>query len=378
MSEVPLGAFLSGGIDSGMVVAMMARSLSQSPETFTIRFGGNQGSFLDETPFARKVAQQYRCHHHEIVVKPAIENALAAARYAFDEPFADDSIIPTYHICKEAGKRVTVILTGLGGDENFAGYERYLGFWLSGFYKRVPAWIRQGVVRPLVSSLRESAGGGYRINHLKRFIEASGLPAGVRYGRYQQTLDKKQRRALYFNDIAKEIDFSYVDSLGWEHFDRLEKGDLIDRVLYQDLNMYLPEDILALSDRMGMHHSLELRVPFVDHQLVEFCARIPSALKLHRGQKKYLLKKVSRSLLPASVVDHRKQGFCTPMASWLRKDLRTLVDQQLSVKSLKRNAIFRPNTVENIVNNHYARRELNDKIIFSLLVFHQWFNQGST
>jgi asparagine synthase (glutamine-hydrolysing) len=377
MSEVPLGSFLSGGIDSGIIVAMMSPALSTPVNTFTIGFGGETGSFLDEKPYAREIASRYKCRHREIEVMPRIADALDATITAFDEPFADDSVIPTFHICEEAAKEVIVVLTGLGGDENFAGYERYLGFWYSRFYERVPRFLQDKVLYPLVMNLKEEKGGHYRINHLKRFVRAGKLPPSQRYQSYQQVYTQQQRRALYAPEISAKIDFDYVDFLGREHFENLGEGDFLDRALYQDLKTYLPEDILALSDRMGMHHSLELRVPFVDHKVVEYCARIPSKWKIKGTNKKHMLKNSARSLLPDSVIDHRKQGFCAPMASWLRGDLRPVVQEHLNHQTISDGGFFQPSLVKGLVDDHMSLQQLNDKSLFSLLVFQKWLASGT-
>ncbi len=371
MSEVPLGAFLSGGIDSGLIVALMSRQ-RQSHNTFTVSFGGDRGEFLDERPFAREIAQRCQCNHHEIEVFPRVSEALDASISAFDEPFADDSCIPTYHICEAAREKVTVILTGLGGDENFAGYERYLGFWLSRFTDWVPKAFWMHLVHPAVALLREQKSGHYRINHLKRFVAGAGLSAAERYQSYIRSMAPEERKELYHTDIIEKIDFEYVEWLGRAHFERLDHGDLLDRALYQDISMYLPDDILALSDRVGMHHSLELRVPFVDHRVIEFCARIPNRLKIKNGEKKYLLKKAGKKLLPASVLSHRKQGFCTPMAAWLRGDLQETLKNELAPETLRAECIFKPLRVRQLIKEHESRERLNDKTLFSLLVFQKW------
>jgi len=376
MSDVPLGAFLSGGLDSGLLVAMMSQATTEAPRTFSIGFGGDKGDFLDERPYAREIAERYRCRHHEFEVMPAIERALDASARAFDEPFADDSIIPTYHICAIARDEVTVVLTGLGGDENFAGYERYLGFWYSRFYSHLPRLLRDRVIAPLILGLREEAGGHYRVNHLKRFVMGGSLDAARRYQSYLRCMSPEQRRRLYNPEIAAVVDFDYVESLGWQHFERLGEGDILDRALFQDINMYLPDDILALSDRIGMHHSLELRVPFIDHEIVEFCARIPSSLKIKARQKKYLLKESARPYLSAGVLDHRKQGFSAPIAKWLRGDLKPLVEKRLDPRMLSEAGFFNSDEVSTLVADHYQLKQLNNKAIFSLLVFDKWLEHS--
>lgn len=373
MSEVPLGAFLSGGVDSSLVVAMMAQQSHDPIRTFTMGFGGSKSGFLDEKPYAREVSERYGTQHTESEVMPRIERALKQGIAAFDEPFADDSLIPTYHICAEAKKAVTVIMTGLGGDENFAGYERYLGFRYSSYYSRLPRFLRSGVIAPLINALKEEKSGHYRVNHLKRFVAAGALDSARRWQSYLCVRPQEERRRMYTPEIASQIDFDRVDALGWEHFERLEEGDDLDRALYQDMNMYLPEDILALSDRVGMHHSLELRVPLVDHKLVEFCARIPGNLKIRRTEKKYLLREASRDLVPPSVLNHRKQGFASPMAAWLRGDLQPMVADLLSRERIDGSGLFSGAFVSDAVNDHMARRKLNDKLLFALLAFQTWW-----
>lgn len=374
MSEVPLGAFLSGGIDSGVVVALMSKAASAAVNTFTIGFGGETGDFIDERPYARMIAGRYGTEHRELEVVPRIETAIDAAVRAFDEPFADDGLIPTYHICAEAKRHVTVVLTGLGGDEDFGGYERYLGFMLARRYRALPSALRRGVVGPLVRSLREPRSGGNRVNHLKRFVAAGDLPPAHVYQSYIRALDPAGRRRLYAPEVASRIDFDYVESLGRVHFEKLEGGDWLDGALYQDLKMYLPDDILALSDRVGMHHSLELRVPFVDHEVVEFCARLPQGLKIRGTEKKHLLKLAAGHLLPEPVISHRKQGFCAPLSSWLHTDLRPVVAGLLDPARLAAEGYFNPNEVGALVADHHARRNLNDKAIFSLLMFGKWLS----
>lgn len=375
LSEVPLGAFLSGGVDSSLIVALMARTSSRPVKTFTIGFGGGTGHFLDERPFAREISTRYGTTHRQFEVQPAVEEALDVALEAFDEPFADDSLIPTHHICRLAREHVTVALTGLGGDENFAGYERHLGFQLSTLLDRAPWRQVMTAAGPLVRTLRESGGGHNRINHLKRFITAAGLAPAHRWQSYQATAPQQQRRTMYQPDIASAIDFDAVDRMGRQYFERAPASEPLDRALYQDLKFYLPDDILALTDRVGMWHSLELRVPFVDHTLVEFCARIPASLKIARGKKKHVLREASRPLLPPSVLDHRKQGFGSPMAMWLRGSLNGFVQSSLRPVEIERSGVLQPARVQQQLTAHTERRAMNDKQIFSVLMFERWWKR---
>ena len=268
-------------------------------------------------------------------------------------------------------------LTGLGGDENFAGYQRHLGFQLSTLTDRTPFRQMARVARPFVRRMREPRGGNVRVNHAKRFLDAAALSPAHRWQRYQAIAPREQRRMLYRPELAAEIDFDAVDRIGRQYFERAPATDPLDRALYQDLKLYLPDDILALTDRIGMWHSLELRVPFVDHTLVEFCARIPSTLKLARGEKKYLLRRAARPLVPPSVLNHRKQGFASPLAAWLRGSLGDFVRTSLGKTAIERSGVLMPDQVERHLVAHEQRHALNDKQVFAMLMFERWWSRAT-
>jgi len=373
MSEVPLGAFLSGGIDSGCVVALMARNLLSPVRTFTIGFGGAVGGFSDERPYARMVAQHYGTSHHEQSVSPKAVDVLQRVVQALDEPLADDSAIPSYYVSELAKSQVTVALSGLGGDELFGGYERYLGFQLGDWYDYLPRWMRTKVINPLAMRLPEQANGNPAVNHLKRFIRGSGLPASARYLEFISLLTLQQRQQLYHPEVRRQIDFSHIESHLKSFFNQPKDVPSINRVFYQDVHTYLPDDILALTDRISMAHSLEVRVPFLDHKLLEFCFRIPPDMKLKFFQKKYLMKKCGATfLLPQAVLQHKKQGFVGPMAHWLRHDLKPYILEMLSEERLRKSGFFDPKAVQRILDEHFSLRETHDKLIFALLVFQVW------
>ncbi|MEW5802715.1 MAG: asparagine synthase (glutamine-hydrolyzing) [bacterium] len=372
MSEVPLGAFLSGGLDSGCVVAFMARNLPQAVRTFTIGFGGAVGGFSDERPYARLVARHYSACHFEQEVTPKAVDVLHRVVQSLDEPLADDSAIPSYYVSELAKRQVTVALSGLGGDELFGGYERYLGFQVGDWYDFLPAWMRNKIINPLALGLPEQANGNPGINRLKRFIRGSGLPASARYLEFISLLSLQQRRHLYHPDVGRQIDFSHIESYLKSFFYQPKNVPSLNRVFYQDVHTYLPDDILALTDRISMAHSLEVRVPFLDHKLLEFCFRIPPEMKLKFFQKKYLMKKFGATLLPYAILRHKKQGFVGPMAHWLRHDLKTYLLEMLSEEAIRRSGFFDPKAVQKILDEHFSLRQTHDKLIFALLVFQIW------
>jgi asparagine synthase (glutamine-hydrolysing) len=375
MSDVPLGAFLSGGVDSSLVVALMSQCGGAPVNTFTIGFAGQVGGFLDERRYAKLVSQRYGTNHVEYEVEPRLDEILEGVVDSFDEPFADDSVVPSWCICKLARQTVKVVLTGLGGDELFGGYERYLGLKLSEMYGRLPSWIRKKLIAPAVNALPELKNGHYTINHIKRFVRASDQPQDQRYADYVSVFNGTDRARLLSPEFWQNLGHVRNHSGSPDYFGSAPADSLLDMATYQDFQTYVPEDILALSDRMSMYHSLEVRVPFLDHKVVEFCAAIPASLKIKGMTKKYLLKKVAKPFLPDSILTHRKQGFACPMAAWLRTDLKAYVEEALSESRLSRHGLFNSETVQGLIRDHMERRELNDRRLFTLLMFQKWYEK---
>lgn len=377
MSEVPLGAFLSGGIDSSTVVALMSKASESSVNTFCMGFGGDTGGYLDERKFARTVAEKYETNHYEYEVFPKPEELIERIVRAFDEPFADDSTIPSYYVCKLARENVTVALSGLGGDEAFAGYERYFGFQLRSIYNRFPSFLTATTIPNLIGRLPERADGHYTINHLKRFVRSDSLSPDQSYFNYMSILSPKLKDSFFSDSDRFKRHYESCKDLILGYFNSSEvygKANSLNRALYCDIKTYLPDDILAVTDRMSMHHSLEVRVPFLDHKLVEFCATIPPEMKMKWFRKKYLLKKAVKPLLPREVINHRKQGFVGPMTQWLKTDLKAYTLETLSEGSLIRHDFFSHNVIETILKEHLSGREIHDTLIWSLLVFQKWYD----
>lgn len=374
ISEVPLGAFLSGGVDSSTVVAFMAQASRDPVNTFTIGFSGDIGSFDDERKYARMVASRYQTNHREHEVRPQLGGVLEAIVRSFDEPFADDSTIPSYFVCKMARENVTVALSGLGGDEAFCGYERYVGFQLSQWFNRIPASFRSGLINPFVERLHESTSGGQRVNHLKRFVRAAAEDEARRYlGFVLKTGAGYRNRLFGANGGACRQAAHQAEERFLGYYRDANAEDALNRVLYCDVNTYLPDDILALTDRLSMCHSLEVRVPFLDHPLFEFSATIPPEMKMKWFRKKYLLKKSLPDLLPKPILTHKKQGFVGPLSRWLKDDLRGYALQVLSPQNLNRHGLFDGDTVARILRDHFDGKETNDTLIWALIVFQVWY-----
>lgn len=375
MSDVPLGAFLSGGVDSSTSVALMAEFSKDPVKTFCIGFGGNTGGYLDERRYARLVADRYGSTHREYEVRPDPEEMLDETVRGFDEPFADDSTIPSYYICREARRDVAVALSGLGGDEAFGGYERYLGLKARQIYEKLPLFLSQRIIRPFFDHLPETPGGHYTVNHIKRFARAFSGHASLSYYGYLTILPPGIVEGFFADSHRFSRHLGHCRDLICDYFESISvhNGDPLGRALYCDAKTYLPEDILAVTDRMSMRHSLEVRVPFLDHRLFEFCASIPSELKLKWFRKKYVLRKATRDLLPRAIFAHRKQGFVGPMTTWLKGDLKDYAVEALSKRNLSRHGLLNEKTIERILQEHFSGKEIHDTLIWSILVFQRWF-----
>ena len=373
VSDVPVGAFLSGGIDSGLMVAMMAAASERPVETFTVGFGDSGSSFIDERIYARMIAKRYRLNHHEINVEPHVAGVIGDIVTAFDEPFSDDSVIPTYYVSQEAARFVKVALTGLGGDELFGGYRRHLGVRIGDAYAHVPRCVREGLIDTLIRRLPEPKSSNDRVDHLKRFSRASSLPASGRYQDSMASLPAAERLRLYLKGVAAHIDTNATRAMLTETFDGFRYGTSVDRALKTDLRWYLPDDVLTLTDRLSMWHSLELRVPYLDYHLVEEVMTTPSHLKIRGLNQKHILKEVASKWLPESVIRHPKQGFEAPMGRWLRGPLKGVMEDALTSSALTSTGIFDPNEVARLKHEHLSGARKHSKALFSLLMFHLWW-----
>ncbi len=368
ISDVPIGAFLSGGIDSSLIVAMMSATSDMAPRTFSIGF---DDAVYDESPYSFHVAKQYNTIHQNTVVKADIGEVLGQIVEAFDEPFADDGAIPCFHVCRETRRQVKVALSGLGGDELFGGYHRYLGFQVSQFVSKLPL-AQLGIWPKLVSKLPESREGGYFVDRLKRFTDAMAFPPDERYINYLFMMDDARRKNFFSKQYLEEIGQGSVFD-EYAPIYNSEKSDFeIDKAYYLDLKTYLSEDVLALTDRMSMWHALEVRVPFLDHNLVEFSASLDPRLKINKLAMKDFLKKSAKPYLDPVILDKRKQGFVGPLPLWLMRDLKDYTLEVLSESNLKRHGFFNYNTVKQILSEHMERKRKHETLIWALLVFEQW------
>jgi len=373
VSEVPLGSFLSGGIDSSAIVALMAKICPGNVKTFTVGFGDGQPG-ADERPYASTIAQIFKTDHSECVYddpQAQVESILPLMIQAFDEPFADSSMIPNYLICQAARQWVTVALSGIGGDELFAGYERYRGALATDSYQRFPKLLRNGI-NAAIRSLPQWEFPGLWIDRMKRFVDGAELPLPERYQQYLSAFTELGKNSLFSQDFLNEM--RKADTITTElAMHKVEQcRDPLEWILFTDMETYLPDDELRKADRLSMWHSLEVRVPFLDHKLVEFVATIPSQLKLKGWEKKHILIKSLEGILPDSILRRRKQGFSIPLGAWLRGPLRDLVYAHLSPSHLRDLGMFRENAIERILDEHAQGRKNHETQIWTLLTFMLW------
>lgn len=367
VSDVPLGAFLSGGIDSSAIVAMMSHLSDEPIKTFSIGF---EDQSYNELEYAGIVAERFNTEHHEEIIKPdAVKLAGSLIRY-FDEPFADVSAFSTYLVSQMAKKHVKVALSGDGGDELFAGYDWYIASNLNKYYRKLPSILKDKIIHPVVKNLPDSSQKKGFSNILKRFVEGSSLPDEGRHVRWQFFLPDEDK--LYSSELKNEL--KNVNS--FEVVNRLYVNNNAIKPLskeqYVDLKMYLPDDILVKVDRMSMANSLEARVPLLNQLFIELVATIPPNLKLKGISTKYIFKKAMLKHLPRDIIYRKKQGFSIPMKNWLREDLRDMMMETLSRRRIEEKGYVEYGYVNKLMNQHLEKKRNNAHQLWSLMVFEMW------
>jgi asparagine synthase (glutamine-hydrolysing) len=377
MSEVPLGAFLSGGIDSSAMVAVMAQESGNRVKTFSIGYEG-AGAFQDERAYARIVAERYATEHREFVVSPDAAQLLPELVATMEQPFADSSVIPNYYISKLTRQHVTVALSGLGGDEIGGGYQRYLGMLWAERYARLPGVLRSRWLEVAVGRLPDVRSGRRWIDQVKRLVATTRLGAPDRYAAMVTTFSPADRSRLLAPDFQRQAGDDDAESLVKRVFGSGDADGVLHAAMRADLESYLPGDLLTLADRVSMRHSLEVRVPFLDHPLVELMAGAPASLKVQGRSKKVLMREAFRGLLPASILDRRKMGFSIPLALWLRTDLRATMQEILAGNEIRRLGYLDAGEVERIKAEHLAGRSNHESKLWALINLVGWHRQHGT
>ena len=370
ISDVPLGAFLSGGLDSSTVVALMRRSHNGPINTFSIGF---HDPSYDELPYARLVARRFHTNHTELTVTPDAAHLVPKLVHYFDEPFADSSAIPTYYLSQLTRQHVTVALGGDGGDEVFAGYLTYQADKLAQLYNRLPGLLTRRLLPALAQLLPISDDKVSLDFKARRFVNYAPLEPGRRHYAWKAFFDDVLKRAVLSDDVLNSLEGA-LDTypVFQRYYEAVPNHSPLNRFLYTDTKVYLANDILVKVDRMSMAHALEVRVPLLDHRVVEFMFRLPGNLKMPRLGLKHFLKRTMSDILPRKILTRPKGGFNVPIPIWLKQELKPLVMEYLSPTRIKACGVFNPETVSRLVADHMAGRADYSRNIWALLVFNLW------
>ncbi len=370
ISDVPLGALLSGGIDSSAVVGYMAKNSDRPVKTFSIGFEEQSYNELD---YARTVAECFNTEHYELVIKPDAVDLVDNLVKNLDEPFGDFSIFPTYLVSKMAREHVTVALSGDGGDELFAGYDTYIADWVARAYQKLPSALRKQSIPALVKQIPPSPQKKGLANRLKRFVEGTLLPPELMHTRWMIFLQEQEKRQLYKGELLDSFEGGDSHKYIQEYFQRsANAANPLAQQGYVDIKTYMTDDILVKVDRMSMATSLETRVPFLDHKVMEFAAAIPTHLKLKGLTTKYILKKSVNDLLPEKILLRGKEGFSIPIKNWIMNELRPLLLETLSEERITKRGYFQPAYVKQLVQEHLDGKDNHSHRLWALMMLEIW------
>ena len=380
VSDVPVGAFLSAGLDSSSIVAMMCRAAKQPVRTYTITFPKKYRvgeTTLDDPNVPARLARQLGCDHHEIVVEPDVVDLLPRLTWHMDEPTADPAIIAAYLVCREARKQSTVLLSGIGGDEIFAGYRKHVAQRWANAYREMPFLIRKRIelgVTALPGMRGTRMKGSIRL--AKKMARSASLAPEDRFICDCTYLDERQKTSLYVSEVQDQLDGCDSASHHRESFNAVRNADFLNQMLYLDTKIFMPSLNLNYNDKMSMASSVEVRVPFLDRELAEFAAQnIPPNLKLKgflQPTTKHILREAMKEALPAEVLKQPKAGFAAPVDYWLANDLREMVDDLLSEANIRQRGLFQPTAVRRFVEEHRRGAEDWSMQIWQFLTLENW------
>lgn len=365
MSDVPFGAFLSGGVDSSTIVALMSQFMNEPVKTYSVGFEGD-GEAFSELPYARMVAKKFHTDHHEVIIRASHYSDLAEkVVWHLDQPLAENATLANYMVAQLAARDVKMVLTGEGGDELFAGYARYSGERFSPLFRRIPQSVKSLGLRAC------SRLPGLRRQKLALF--ALSQPDEIsRFVNWFPLFNSEIKQSLLSAGLRKSLSGYGADYVFAEHLSRTDAVEPLNRMLYVDTKLWLADLLLARGDKMSMAVSLEARVPLLDHKLVEFAASLPQNLKLRKFTRKYLLKKVSKAWLPQEILTRKKQGFPMPTSQWLRKEARPFMRDVLSASALKRRGLFHPPFVEKLMSEHERGFADHGSLLWGLMNVELW------
>lgn len=372
ISDVPLGVLLSGGLDSSSITAMMSRTLTEPTRSFSIGFPGNKA--YDEIPYAKLVADHFGAHHEVMEANASCSRHLANIVWHFDQPFGNPTAVLTYILSSLIKKSVTVALTGDGGDELFGGYPRYIGAYLSRIPRVLPRFLRSEVLPRVASALSDDCNGRHQLRRTREFLQDAGMPLIEMYLRWIGYFSRKDRDALYTRDTRARVGEHQSGDFLRGLFAASEGLEPLNRLAYVDIKSFLCCNVLEYADRMSMAHALELRAPFTDHRLVEFCLRLPFNLKFRYAESKWILRRAMEPFLPDKVLRKHKLGFNPPVGAWIGGELRQLSRELLSPDRIRRRGLFRTESVQNIQEQHIQKRRDHSLQIWALMILELWFS----
>lgn len=370
VADVPIGVLLSGGMDSSTLVALMSRQMKGAIHTYSVGF---EDRSFNELPYARLVARHFGTVHREVVVTPQVVRQLFPTYLRFiDEPYADGSAIPTYCVCDRAKGEVVVLLSGEGGDEAFAGYDTYAAYKMARWFRKVPRWLRQGFVQPLVNRLPVSEKKLSLEFRLKRFLAGVDLPPAEAHLWWRIVLTEAQKAELYSKSFLEHFKLEPSIRHFLNVFYDVNANDELSRLLAIDCLVFLPDDLMIKNDRMSMAHSLETRVPMTDHELTDFLSRVPSRLKLPGLRKKHIMRRAMEGILPAGVLKKKKVGLEMPYSRWLKNELYDILLRYCAPKRVSETGIFRAEVVKSLIDEHLAGRADHGRALWGLMNYMAW------
>jgi asparagine synthase (glutamine-hydrolysing) len=370
MSDVPLGVFLSGGLDSGTITALAAKNSSQPVKTFSVGF--RNSTAFDESDQANEVASKFGTDHRNLQVDAQCSVHIATVIRHFDEPFGNPTAILEYILTKHMRDHVTVALSGDGGDEAFGGYVRYAGASWAEKYRSLPSFLTRGLLSRLSHALRDDTSGSHSYRRVREFLESAWMPQEEMYLRWVGYFNEDEKQALYTPDFARQVAHHDSGDFLREIFRRGAPLEPLNRLGYVDLASFLAGNCLEYADRMSMANSFEVRCPFTDHRVLEFGLSIPFAWKYRPGQTKWILREAMQGILPDSILRRKKTGFNPPMPEWIGGELRPLIAQMLSRKTIEQRGMFRFDVVDRLLQDHYEHKRDNALKIWALLMLEVW------
>jgi asparagine synthase (glutamine-hydrolysing) len=370
VADVPVGVLLSGGMDSSTLVALMQRFVSGPVHTYSVGF---EDASFNELPYARTIASKFATTHREVIVTAdSVRSLLPKYLSYIDEPYADGSAIPTYYVCQLAKDDVVVVLSGEGGDEIFAGYETYAAYQMSRWFRRIPRWMRNGLIAPLVNCLPVSDKKLSLEFKLKRFLGGQDLSPAQAHLWWRVVLTEAQKLALYTPHVLEHLVPQRSERYFTERFEQSTAKDSLSRLFEIDCSVFLPDDLMVKNDRMSMAHSLEARVPLTDLELTDYMSSVPAPLKLRSLQKKHIMRRAMASVLPAEILKKKKVGLEMPYSRWLKHELKDVMMCYLGPQRISEAGLFRPEAMQSLIAEHIAGRADHGRALWGLLNYMMW------